>query len=313
MDPDLCVLLDPEILVAAPDQRTNLRFWVRMADWSADPHPRVGAKTMAALHELIAAPPVVQGLPAGDFWKIVGAFVSRKAPVAVIARPVCAEHLKSSYSPLLGDSANSERLLSDLADIDTSFAVSVDGPKECWVVQQDDAHCALCCGTCSACHAQRVHVSAGPSADHADIWRNEFRRSRLGISQLPQFADRLFPKLNFAESAWAGLADIGGDPAALCDVLMHHLATLNDHARRIWAEESTTTMRERAMGSLGVTSSPDSPNTHRNAAAMRARTIAFDDELVVCEWHTKIFPTSGRIYFAVENGRTYIGAITSHL
>jgi hypothetical protein len=54
-----------------------------------------------------------------------------------------------------------------------------------------------------------------------------------------------------------------------------------------------------ASAQYNVELSPESPKTHKNKQAMKQRTIVINEHEVVCELHTKITKTEGRIHFHI--------------
>lgn len=49
---------------------------------------------------------------------------------------------------------------------------------------------------------------------------------------------------------------------------------------------------------------------------MRARKVTVAGRDVVCEWHSKIYPHTDRIYFSIpqgEDGKIVVGSICDHL
>ena len=104
-------------------------------------------------------------------------------------------------------------------------------------------------------------------------------------------------------------------------VVIAHLAALNDHYRTVYDEHGgengavRDTMRARAH----IDISPESPNTHRNAAAMAERDVTFAGVKVRCEWHAKLAWDVDRIHFCyghpgVAGGaRLLVGIFARHL
>ena len=66
--------------------------------------------------------------------------------------------------------------------------------------------------------------------------------------------------------------------------------------------------------------SPESPNTHDNAKAMREREVFFDGKTIVCEFHSKLTLTHDRIHFSPslisdknDNKFLIVGPFADHL
>ncbi|WP_417355700.1 hypothetical protein [Gallaecimonas pentaromativorans] len=104
--------------------------------------------------------------------------------------------------------------------------------------------------------------------------------------------------------------------------LLKHLDYLNDYAQSDFNGESHFFIRKAA--SKGVELSPDSSKTHENARAMKERNVDVEGSSILCEWHTKITKTAGRVHFNfgksvseevanVTGGRVIIGIFNKHL
>ena len=105
------------------------------------------------------------------------------------------------------------------------------------------------------------------------------------------------------------------------DSIIKHLSYLNDSAQFDYLNDSKKFINK--AGSAGIDLSPESPNTHSDKEAMKARTIQINGHDVVCEWHTKITPTKGRIHFhfgsnlpskvsSVTEGKLIVSAFVDH-
>jgi hypothetical protein len=61
-----------------------------------------------------------------------------------------------------------------------------------------------------------------------------------------------------------------------------------------------------------------SPNTHRNSAAMNQRDVLFGRHSIRCEWHLKIQPHRDRVHFmfghqSVDPSKILVGIFAEHL
>lgn len=121
------------------------------------------------------------------------------------------------------------------------------------------------------------------------------------LALMPKYASVMFPKLRFHELAWSHLAGMEGEDTEHVSKLVQHLETLNNHASAIWAEHTETIDRQRALGSRGVTASPEGSNTRRVPRKMRLRDFTIDNKVVRYEWRTKLRPNINRVYFAVRD------------
>lgn len=128
-----------------------------------------------------------------------------------------------------------------------------------------------------------------------------------------------YPGLVFREGIENGLAkfSLSISDSGFRKKLIHHLAVLNDHGRKIFDEEKENDQRMKRFENLGVRASPESPQGHRDKAAVERRTFPFGGQSLIFEWHTKLFPQKDRIYFhdgiPESSHRIIIGAFSKHL
>lgn len=305
-------IFDPELLIPSSTSGQDLAFWLRMSEWSADPAPRVGPSTMRAFHQLISSPPQVRGLPTGEFWKIVGSFARRSMSASSLQHVVCESHVRGHYRPELGDAENIESLLADLRACEGGESIVLSTSSAAW------DHVQSGCGSCAEMSLHLVdspHLLEGFNPRHRVMWRQKFLDTYpTDVSKISAFADRLFPGMEFSTSAWDRLDTLEGDPSDVVRQLVLHLSVLNDSAATIWGSETSTASRQARMAALGVTASPESPQTHRNLRFMRERDFAFEAGTVRCEWHTKLRPNVNRVYFNVsDSGVVRVGMVVDHL
>jgi hypothetical protein len=108
----------------------------------------------------------------------------------------------------------------------------------------------------------------------------------------------------------------------LTDVI-RHLSYLNDHAQQDHVGDFQALIVS-ASAQYNVELSPESPKTHKNKKAMKKRTIIINGHEVVCELHTKITKTEGRIHFHIgthlppevkqkTQGKIIVGLFANHL
>lgn len=106
--------------------------------------------------------------------------------------------------------------------------------------------------------------------------------------------DCLFNNLYYVPTDFS-FSRFGVSSLDLKKIFVDHLAFLNDRAQLLYQEDSSNF--EFIANAAGINLSPESPQTHRNKSAMKKREISISNNIVICEWHTKITPTKGRIHF----------------
>lgn len=150
--------------------------------------------------------------------------------------------------------------------------------------------------------------------DGPDFWRSVLLDEPRSIEQLGEGSRFPFPHCVFADGIWGQLGRFDGAATDVWPRLVAILGGVDDHAVRIWNEHVESFQRIEQMRALaGVDCSPESPNTHANAGAMRRRTVLFGDKTVRCEWHAKLERHRNRVHFAVRDGQVYIGLFVDHL
>lgn len=310
MPNEVVQLLDPEIVNPSPSSSRQLEFWSRMLDWASADEMRLGPSTLAVLGSLVANPPVVRGLAMHDFWAIVGRFISRGvSPLGT--RTVCDHHLRAEYAPALGADENIEILLGDLKLLGSSGRVALGTDSRCWIPTRQ-----IDCEMCTASAVSNVYHPNEPmySRQVGAAWRAMFlEQTPADLSRLERISPRMFPDIEFSSSAWKHLNSLSAATRTDLSALVAHLGVLNDAVHGIWAKVSSTSDRQAALGSLGVSASLEGPRTHGNRAAMKARDFEFSTGIVRCEWHTKLNPNIDRIHFAVTDAGVLVGTIVDHL
>lgn len=146
------------------------------------------------------------------------------------------------------------------------------------------------------------------------FWRDSLTRYEATPTEISAASAAAFPRTHFAPEVWTQTNRFEGSWRDVRERLVEVLSGLDDGATAVFAVESQNDMRARVMSATyGVDCSPESPNTHRNATAMRRREAEFDGIVHVCEWHAKLEPHQNRVHFAVAEGRLLVGIFAKHL
>jgi len=301
-------LIDPELLIPAPSAASDIHFWQRLDERAGDREPRIGPFTMIALYELMSDLPTVPTMSPGDIWSILSKVANRGFSAAISTSSICSDENHTHYRPFLGAMTNADLLSSDVAAAGPDSVIALSTVEECW---PSDAT------ICPACHVSEPHRITSPlphAQEFAAAWRESVsRQSPASFDVLKSYASNMFPQLVFSDSAWSHLGSLEGAVYENLRALLHHLAVLNDYVVEIWSKFDSTVDRQAALGSRGITASPESPNTRRNTDAMSERDFQFGSTVQRCEWHTKIRPDANRVHFAVVEGKAYVGGIVGHL
>lgn len=142
--------------------------------------------------------------------------------------------------------------------------------------------------------------------------------SRQDFSKWTSFA---FERLRFAHDPSLQIGRFKQKYEAIRDDIIKHLSAINDEFVSLLIEgEQLVDVCKRIKAECRVDISPESPNTHGNASAMKEREVVFEGRTIVCEFHSKLTPTYDRIHFSPtlrmdKNKRPYlvIGPFGEHL
>lgn len=125
-----------------------------------------------------------------------------------------------------------------------------------------------------------------------------------------------FPNLIFADELSVQFRRFKEPYSTIHVKVTRHLSALNDELPRI-IELPPDEIQARIKASGQVDLSRESPQTHQNKRAMRERMVVVQGYDIVCEWHTKISPTTDRIHlhFGLPDlgGKPIIGLFVDHL
>jgi hypothetical protein len=151
-------------------------------------------------------------------------------------------------------------------------------------------------------------------SDGPTFWRSTIDLENLDADGVAAIAPLAFPMLRFAPDTWRQVGRFEGAFRDLRGKLVRDLAGLDDHGLEVWRLFAEPARISAEMASrAAVDCSPDSPQTHRNAAATAERDIEFEGRTVRCEWHTKLEPHRNRVHFAVLDKYVLVGVFAAHL
>lgn len=308
------ILLDPEFIIGTDESIASTEFWIRLDKLATDQEIRVGSATLSALSSSIDFYARLCPIATADFWKIVGRWVQRGARVHPNIRALCSDHFDDWYSPINGKPGNSELLTADVSNSGAGCTVALVTDPDCWSLTGDN------CNECSLCDFEQIvripEASLNKDRNQAmALFYRKFyqRQASFDMNSLRQNAVTMFPRIEFSETAWDGITSLVGDRNDILAAIVEHLSILNDEGPRIWQEYTTPGERQSRLSALGVESSPESPNTHKNRKLISKYDFRFKEGVIRCEWHTKIRRNANRVYFSIDSGSVQVGLITRHL
>jgi len=301
-------LFDPEIIVPSAEAKDDFEFWIRLLAWSRDYRPRLGRRSLEGLLGLLKYPPPTRIITPAELHNIVGRLAARvHEPYAEDAgHDLCLHSWIRTYTPVLGDLKNPERLLEDLQmnPVGSRLVIAID--QRGWNIAPFVS--------CVSCRVMRVYQYTLDGHGAEVALRAEFLdQGPMGLDEVADQARTLFPNIVFSETAWNRIGTLRGDPQALVGALVHHLGVLSDHAVDIWTRRSQNDQRSSELGAHLVDASIEGGKTRGTVKFMRLRDFSFQGVVRRCEWHTKIEPNRNRIHFAVDQGKVFVGTIEEHL
>ena len=155
----------------------------------------------------------------------------------------------------------------------------------------------LCTASVGLASTKVFHV--GLSTQLEPFYRFQMCFEKVSAEQFSNWVHLAFPSLRFALEIKSQIRRFQQKYDDIRETIVGHLAALNDEFLSLLIEGvPLSDACDRVKSICGVVISPESPNTHANASAMREREVIFKDEKIVCEFHTKFHPTHDRIHFS---------------
>lgn len=153
-----------------------------------------------------------------------------------------------------------------------------------------------------------------------DFYRTIPEQEDLSEQDYIVHAPLLFPDLFFKPGLDQEFRRFAGGYRAVRAEVTRHLATLNDHFRRVFDTHrgQVDPIARELQARYHVNMSGESPNTKGNAAAWKERKISIQGTEIYCELHLKLSPTANRIHFhpghpAIARGKVIVGIFHEHL
>lgn len=148
------------------------------------------------------------------------------------------------------------------------------------------------------------------------FWRWLYTAEDIQEDDFFTLAGHAFPALEFHPALKFGA--FVGSYFQLRDTVVRILGVLNDHFAEVMGQHSGLPHQvQAALGAHGVNLSPESPRIRGSDKLMAQRTVTFNGDSYVCEWHAKLAPDRNRIHFSLPDqrldGKILIGIFTEHL
>ena len=306
-DEDLVLfLLDPELIVPSTEHEADEGFWkrfkmvkddariLRIGEWSKD----IALEFYARLCGMRLV--TESRLNTRDLAREYGKSLRSLKEADESPSPVpCGEIDEEMYRPLYGPDFTREALQYDLS---RSISQGVFADKASWNCLEDKA-------THIFGDTLLVDIGAG-TEECARAWLRDHPRFRA-IESLSSIA---FPRLRFCLESFGGLGKLRQREDWFGPVTVTVLSAINDHALEVWEQTTEGSVRADLMQSYGAPCSPER-NDDLKGKYGEMRTFTYQDTKLLMNWHAKLSPRLGRIYFSVcpTSEVVTIGCITDHL
>lgn len=168
------------------------------------------------------------------------------------------------------------------------------------------------------------HFKTNNKDEVINVFRNKLLIDRTTYQLAFRYKHLFWPNCYFHVGSTNRFANLCVSETQLLPLLFKHLDFLNKDARQLFATypEPSRFIAEAAV--RGVDLSPESTNTKKNSSAMEERKIYINYKQVLCEWHTKLTATVGRVHYNLNlsepseisdtvGGKVIIGIYTDHL
>ena len=167
---------------------------------------------------------------------------------------------------------------------------------------------------------QLYFLSCAIEPPRRDFYRTIPELEDLSEQAYLDHAPLLFPDLFFKPGLDQEFRRFAGGYQAVRAEVTRHLATLNDHFRRVFDTHrgQVDPIARELQAGYHVNMSGESPNTKGNAAAWKERKISIQGTELYCDLHLKLSPTANRIHFhpghpKVAGGKIIVGIFHEHL
>lgn len=154
----------------------------------------------------------------------------------------------------------------------------------------------------------------GNDQNYLDYFRWLIIKTTKNPAGMELFSHSAFPELDYSDNAFNSIKDMSKPYGELVETLVHHLAVLSDHGKRIFLEPWDKAPAE--LGALGVNATDENGGTKADSDARKERTAKVQGVDTLFWWHTKLQAYVDRIHFnpdaVAKGGRIIVGKFCSH-
>ncbi len=169
-----------------------------------------------------------------------------------------------------------------------------------------------------------LHHTVNNICDSVDIFKSKIIIDHLDYNFAFNYKHLFWPNCYFHIGTTNRFNNLSVSEAQYLPLLFKHLDFLDQEAKALYKLYPEPSRFIAEANAQGIDLSPESPKTHGNTKAMSERNIIVDESPILCEWHTKLTPTEGRVHFNLNlnepekisetvKGRVIIGIYAEHL
>jgi hypothetical protein len=177
--------------------------------------------------------------------------------------------------------------------------------------------------TTSSWWDSRLHRKIKCENEAADIFKEKLLSDGVNYQSIFEYKHVFWPNCYFHIGTTNRFSNLCVPEIQNLPILMQHLDFLDKEAKDLYNNNPVPDRFISEASAKGIDLSPESPNTRRNSSAMAQRKITINGKEVLCEWHTKLQATAGRVHYSLNfsepdeisesvKGRVIIGIFTEH-
>ncbi|HHC7401552.1 TPA: hypothetical protein ACN30A_000155 [Vibrio parahaemolyticus] len=156
-----------------------------------------------------------------------------------------------------------------------------------------------------------------------DVFKEKLLSDGVNYQSIYKYKHVFWPNCYFHVGTTNRFSNLSVPEVQNLPILVQHLDFLDKEAKVIYSNCPVPDRFISEAAAKGIDLSPESPSTHRNSSAMAQRKITINGKEVLCEWHTKLQATAGRVHYCLNfsepveisesvKGRVIIGIFTEH-
>ncbi|MFA0160797.1 hypothetical protein AB4457_05600 [Vibrio splendidus] len=168
-----------------------------------------------------------------------------------------------------------------------------------------------------------MHRKLKCETETIDTFKEKLLIDRVNYQSIFEYKNLFWPNCYFHIGTTNRFSNLCVPEIQNLPILVEHLNFLDKKAKDLYNTYPEPARFISEASAQNIDLSPESPKTHKNSDAMAKRKITINGQTVLCEWHTKLTPTAGRVHYCLNfsepsgisefvKGRVIIGIFTEH-